>query len=167
MTPILHITHKARYLKAHADNFALQYPMAFKDHGLPGVVIPDTRKSNGLTQFVINFITWSGGYANRINTMGRLLPGKEKQESGVVLTVKKFIRSSTMKGTADIHAVLLGRHISIEIKIGQDRMSGAQCKERIRIESAGGIYIMVKNTGDFFDWYDKFVSSNPKQTTLL
>ncbi len=41
-------------------------------------------------------------------------------------------------GTADIHAIYRGRHISIEIKISKDRQSERQKREAERIRKTGG-----------------------------
>lgn len=155
--PILHITHKARYLKAHSDNFALQYPMAFKDHGLPGVVIPDTRKSNGLTRFCINFLLWSGHRATRISASGRLIDSPQKQESGISLMTKKWIKGSTRSGSADISATVFGRSLMIEVKCGNDRPSGKQLREQALERKAGGIFEFIHNTQEFFDLYDRII----------
>ena len=158
VTPKLHITHKARYMAAHADNFAATYPAAFKDHGLPGVVIPDTRKSNGLTTFIVNFLTWKGHRATRINVSGRLIEQPEKQASGIILGTKKYMHSRTRKGTADISSTVLingvGRSVQWEIKVGRDRPSPAQLEEQKREQRAGGFYFFVHDAAEFFYLYD-------------
>ena len=67
--------------------------------------------ANDLTNAIIDFIIFSGGDANRINTQGQM----RKVNGRMVWT-----HGSTRKGTADIHAIFQGRAISIEIKIGND-----------------------------------------------
>ncbi len=79
---------------------------------------------------------------------------QERQASGNILTINKFIPSTTKRGTADIHCVINGKHVSIEIKIGKDRMSEHQVKEQQRITSAGGIYIVIHTIEEFFQWYN-------------
>lgn len=147
---------KERYQREHEANFKQEYPSAYAAGHYTMRPYPDVRKSNGLTTAIINYLTWKGYYGNRVNTMGRLIDGKERQESGTVLTVKKWVHSATKKGTADIHCIIRGQHVSIEIKIGADRQSDNQHKEQARIERAGGVYIVVKTISDFFDWLDKF-----------
>jgi len=86
--------------------------------------------------------------------MGRLTEGVERQVSGTVLGVKKWIPSATRKGTADIHGIYNGKHLSIEVKIGRDIMSQAQHKEMARIRKAGGYYFVVTSPDDFFRQLD-------------
>lgn len=102
--------------------------------------------ANGLTNAIIDFIIFSGGDANRINTQGqlRMINGRMKWTHG-----------STRRGTADIHAIFEGRAISIEIKIGNDRQSEAQIKEAERITKAGGLYFVAKDMPSFLEWWQR------------
>ncbi|SDD63751.1 hypothetical protein [Niabella drilacis] len=63
-------------------------------------------------------------------------------------------------GVADIHAVITSRFIAIEIKIGTDRLSRHQEKERLRVEGAGGVYFFVRTMEQFYDWYQEYCNSN-------
>ena len=81
-------------------------------------------------------VNWSGGYANRISSAGRMVNGR-------------YIPGTTRKGTADIHAIINGHHFSIEIKVGRDRMSEWQKDERDRVEKAGGNYMIVSDPDSF------------------
>jgi hypothetical protein len=103
---------------------------------IPKPKFPDTKKANGLTRFVIDMINWSGGYANRISSAGRVVNGR-------------YIPGTTRKGTADIHAIIKGHHFSIEIKVGRDRMSEWQEQERERVRNAGGNYLIVADPDSF------------------
>jgi hypothetical protein len=152
------MTPRQRYNAAHQGWFAYKYPSAFLDNLYCPPNYPKTSTANGLTKFCLNFITWNGYYANRINTMGRLIDAPEKQPSGVVLTGKKWMNSTTKKGTADLHCIIQGRHVSIEIKIGADRIGDHQRAEQSRIQAAGGVYIVVKDPDQFLEWWDSFVS---------
>jgi hypothetical protein len=102
--------------------------------------------ANHLTNTIIDFITFSGGDANRINTQGQLRKIKGEM---------KWTHGSTRRGTADIHAIFQGRHISIEIKIGNDRQSEAQIKESERVRNAGGLYFVAKNMDSFLEWWEQ------------
>ncbi len=148
------MTYQQRYNAAHEANFQEQYPSAYREGHYSPPNMPKVNKSNGLTTFCINYLTWVGQYGNRINTMGRLTEGVERQASGTLLGVKKWIPSSTRKGTADIHGVYNGRHLSIEVKIGRDIMSQNQHKEADRIRRAGGLYFVVTCPDDFFRQLD-------------
>lgn len=104
-------------------------------------VKPYTDKTaNGLTKCIVDFIKFSGGDANRINTQGQM----RKIGGRMVWT-----HGSTRKGTADIHAIYSGRHISVEIKIGKDSQSDYQKKEQERIINAGGLYWIAKDFPSF------------------
>ena len=90
--------------------------------------------SNDLTKAIIHYITFKGGYAVRINTQGQW------NES-----LNQWTKSMTRKGTADIHACYQGRHYSIEIKVGNDRMSTDQIVTEHDVQKAGGIYICARS----------------------
>ena len=107
---------------------------------------PNVNKANGLTTFVIKFLKWSGWDANRVSSAGRYLNGR-------------YIPSTTRKGTADIHAIIKGRHVSIEIKVGKDRMSQDQYLEAERIQRAGGLYWVVRSPEMFLELYDDYLAT--------
>lgn len=114
--------------------------------------------ANGLTNTIIDFIIFSGGDANRINTQGQL-----RKIKGCMT----WTHGSTRKGTADIHAIYKGRHISIEIKAGNDRQSNEQMNEAERIRKAGGLYFVAKNMQLFIEWWQvQFIVNNNKNTTI-
>jgi hypothetical protein len=132
---------KLDWLKATAPGF-------FEASGGYTMTVPGYSDStaNALTKAIIDFIRFRGGDANRINTSGimRRVNGKNRWTYG-----------GTRKGTADIHAICQGRHISIEVKIGKDRMSDDQRAEQTRVEKAGGLYFVARNMPDFIAWFDK------------
>jgi hypothetical protein len=152
------MTYKQRYQAAHEHWFKIQYPHAYKDGFYLDSKLPKVDSSNGLTTYIINFLTWYGHRATRINVSGRLIEGKEKQPSGVTLGVKKWIPSSTRKGTADISATIKGRSVMIEIKVGADKAREAQIDEQIRERKAGGIYEFIKTPDEFLALYDFVLS---------
>ncbi|MBO9620279.1 MAG: hypothetical protein J7539_14730 [Niabella sp.] len=130
--------------QARERNLTKQYA-ACRDFGVPQKRYSD-KTANGLTACILDFLKYRGHYANRINTTGlpRIIKGK------VIRT-----RGASNCGTADIHALIKGRFISIEIKIGQDRMSCAQQKEKARVEASGGTYITVKTMEQLYSWYEE------------
>jgi len=94
--------------------------------------------TNSLTQAIIDLIILKyRGYAVRINTQGQW---SEK--------LKMWTKSTTRKGTADIHACINGRHYSIEVKTGRDTMSDEQKQTQADLERAGGVYILARNVDD-------------------
>lgn len=152
------MTYKQRYQSAHEQWFRDQYPNAYKDGFYLEPKMPKVDTANGLTTFICNYLSWMGHRATRINVMGRLIDGVEKQPSGAKIGVKKWLPSSTRKGTADIGSTIkingIGRSVMWEIKIGSDKPSPFQLKEKQLEESAGGKYFFVKNMDDFFTYYD-------------
>lgn len=100
-----------------------------------------TTDANGLTKAIVEFIDLSGGWATRISVEGRYIE-----------SLGKRIPSSVKKGTADIHAVYKGRHLSIEVKIGKDRQSDEQKTVQKSIEAAGGIYFIATTFEAFHQW---------------
>lgn len=152
------MTYKDRYQIAHEEWFKIKYPNAYKDGFYLEPKLPKINESNGLTTFICNYLSWRDHRATRINVSGRLVEGKEKQPSGVTLGVKKWIKSSTRKGTADISATIKGRSVMIEIKVGKDRPREDQLLEQARERKAGGVYEFIKTPEEFFALYDLVLS---------
>ncbi|MBL7738692.1 MAG: hypothetical protein JNK14_05695 [Chitinophagaceae bacterium] len=144
------MTPAARYNEAHRLWFMQQYPQTFKDGHYCPPKMPNVTKSNGLTTFIINYITWIGCRATRINTMGRLIETPVRQASGISLMTKKYMKSSTRKGSADISSTIRGRSVMFEIKTGKDRPSEYQLAEQARERRAGGVYEFIRTPEDFF-----------------
>lgn len=138
---------KNEYVAARYNWYVNNRPLAVAADLVPLPALPDVRKANGLTKFVIGMIEGWGGYANRISSAGRMI------NKGVS---KIYIPGTTKKGTADIHAIIKGIHYSIEIKIGNDVMSKFQHAEAERITKAGGNYYVIKTAEQFlFIFADK------------
>ncbi len=147
-----------RYQQAHERWFKQAYPSAYSSGHYCQPIKPDTRKANGLTRFIINFLQYEGWRATRISSTGRLIDGLQRQQSGVVLTTKKWIPGQTRRGTADISATIKGRAVMLEIKVGRDRASEYQLAEQARERAAGGCYEFIHSPEEFFVIYDKLVS---------
>lgn len=152
------MTYKQRYQSAHEQWFRDQYPNAYKDGFYLEPKMPKVDTANGLTTFICNYLSWMGHRATRINVMGRLIDGVEKQPSGAKIGVKKWLPSSTRKGTADISATIKGRSVMIEIKVGRDKPRPDQLAEQERERRAQGIYEFIGTPEDFFELYDKIIS---------
>jgi hypothetical protein len=89
----------------------------------------DNSASNLLTRQVISLINWKYGRAYRI-------------QKGVLPTVGGRFRPVCMEnGLADVWACIGGRMVWIEIKIGKDKLSQDQLKQKELLERAGGIFI--------------------------
>lgn len=144
----------SRYLSAHRLWFQATYPQTYKDGHYCPPKIPDTTTANGLTTFCINLITWLGYRATRINVSGRLIEKAERQASGNSIMVKKMIKSSTRKGSADISSTIKGRSVMWEIKTGRDRPSEHQLREQAREQRAGGEYYFIHTPEEFIEYLD-------------
>ena len=157
MTTIPH-QDRERYRLAYEAYNAAKFPEAIKAGGQLKCKYPDTRKANGLTNFIVNYITWIGYRATRINSTGRVIDAPQKQQSGTVLTVKKWIPGTTRKGTADVSATIKGRSAMFEVKVGRDKPSIYQLAEQQREQLAGGIYEFIHDTTEFFAVLDKVLN---------
>jgi hypothetical protein len=101
--------------------------------------------ANDITQAVINFINVNDGYAVRINCYGIY-----------DATKGQWRKSKTPAGTADIHASIKGRHLSIEIKAGRDQQSEVQKQTQHKVERSGGFYLLIRSFEEFHRWYNQF-----------
>ena len=140
-------------IKQLRESYYLANYQSARDHGVPKKLYSDTT-ANSLTNAICDFLKFNGCYANRINSMGTM-----RKIDGQM----KWTKGSTNRGTADIACIINGRAVSIEIKIGADKMSEAQHKEKARIEKAGGVYVVVRNMEEFCCWYNGFAATNCKQ----
>src|SRR5574343_1194734 len=128
---------------------------------LPEYAIPlpkySDKTANGLTKCIIDFLILSGHFAERTGNEGRVIDrrktftdvlGRTKQVGQI-----KRIPSSGTKGTSDIKAVINGRMVAIEIKIGNDRQSDAQKNYQEMVERAGGLYWVVRTFDEFYNYF--------------
>jgi hypothetical protein len=155
------MTYRDRYRQAYLAYTARETPTFYEMSGGDNmkVTIPNVGKSNGLTKFITNYLTWQGHRATRINSTGRLIDGQQRQESGAILTVKKWIPGTTRRGTADVSSTIRGRSVMFEVKVGRDRPSEYQLKEQELERKAGGEYFFTHDPDEFFAQYDSlFVS---------
>ncbi|RYD54884.1 MAG: hypothetical protein EOP56_18115 [Sphingobacteriales bacterium] len=117
------------------------------------------KTANGLTKMIVAFLDYTGHYANRINTQGQAQVsevGRYDVITGKLETTKRitgYRKSTTKKGTPDIDAIISGKPAKIEVKIGKDRMSKDQKKQKDKIERAGGMYYIAKDFLGFYTWY--------------
>ncbi len=113
--------------------------------------------ANGLTKCIIDYIRLSGGQAERTSTTGRLVDRRQQFTDVTGRTreigTAKWIPTSGVKGSADISAVIRGKALKIEVKIGRDQQSAAQVEYQAKIEGAGGIYLIARSFSDFIDQY--------------
>lgn len=123
-------------------NFPYPVKTAFKD-----------KTANDLERSLLAFFKCIGGMAERVKNMGREITTVQKHNCSVFGEVKeehrKFIPSTGRKGTSDVKALYQGKSYAIEVKIGRDRMSGAQKEYKEDFERFGGIYIIAHTFEQF------------------
>lgn len=149
---------KQRYSEAHRIHAEREYPAACADGHYSPPVYPKTYTANGLTTMIINHLNWTGYRATRINVNGRLIEKAELQESGNTIMVKKMIKSSTRKGSADVSSTIKGRSCMFEVKVGRDKPSEKQIEEQRRERRAGGEYFFVHDPDEYFTLFDYVMS---------
>ena len=124
--------------------------------------------ANGLTQAVIAWVKAHGYQAERVSTTGRPIDNRKEFTDAVgfrrTIGSIEWIPGTGTRGSADIHASIplkgsngFAVSVKIEIKIGKDRLSEAQKKYGEQMELAGGVYLIVKELNDLFQWWDENV----------
>lgn len=106
-------------------------------------------KANGLERCILNTLHLDGWQAERIKNTGRFLD-KRKAYVDVLghkktIGTNKYIPGTGTNRCADISAIIKGRSVKFDIKIGWDKQSQSQFKYQQSVEKAGGIYLIVKS----------------------
>jgi hypothetical protein len=113
--------------------------------------------ANGLTKCIKDFLNYSGHQAERISSMGRVIDKKKKLTDIMGRTIEvgssQYIPSTSTAGTADISAIIKGRAVKIEVKIGKDKQSQAQKQYEADVTAAGGVYVIARDFDGFMEWY--------------
>ena len=63
--------------------------------------------------------------------------------------LKKWRKSGTTKGIADVQVTFKGKTFNMEIKVGKDRQSEVQKEVERKIKAAGGHYAVIRCFDDF------------------
>lgn len=151
---------KTEYRELYLKRMKEHAPTFFNDCDDPSVYLkwPVEKKANGLTQLILNFLTWKGHHANRINTQGQVRVHKVPRFNLHTQTIQhtdqvRYTKSMTKRGTPDISAIIKGRAVMIEVKVGRDKLSEAQLKQGEEIVGAGGMYFVARDMQSFYNWY--------------
>ncbi|SHG34976.1 hypothetical protein SAMN05444483_10995 [Salegentibacter echinorum] len=139
---------------------------AYPNFPYPPIPKYSDKTSNGLTKCVIDWINLNGYQAERISSTGRKIDNTKivtdcigrKRSIGQT----KWIKGSGTPGTADISSTILGRSVKIEIKCkatGDRYQSEAQKNYQKEVETAGGIYLIVRTFQGFYEWYQEFTKT--------
>ena len=137
--------------KIHCDSIRKKFPSLPESAICAGKYSDNS--ANALTKSIVAYITLSGGHATRVSSTGRQITKHRTEVKGSGKLV--YIPGTTRKGTADIHAVWKGKHLSIEVKIGKDRQSEAQKQVEIEVNRAGGYYFIAKYFETFYQWINQ------------
>jgi len=106
---------------------------------LPKTIFRDDT-ANGLTKCITAWLKLNGHFGARVNVTGNYNA-----------KLGKYVRSGSKKGMADITSVIHGKHVSIEVKTGRDRMREEQWKVKSEIEQAGGVYLIASTFDNFLE----------------
>lgn len=121
------------------------------------------KTANGLTKCIIDFLSFEGHWAERTGNEGRVIDNRKTVTNvlGQRKTIGdiKRIPSSGARGTSDIKAVINGRFVAIEVKIGDDRQSDAQKAYQQKIEQANGLYLIAKDFESFVNKYNELFAN--------
>ena len=103
---------------------------------------PPKKKSeaSALTEKIISHLKGEGHYANRLQSTGIMADGR-------------FVKSNQKAGLPDVMAVVNGRFVGFEIKIGADKPRLAQLQTKEQIEKSRGVYEFVSEFGEFLKIY--------------
>ena len=137
-----------------------KYP-AFPDHCRPPYSNKDNN-ANGLTKCVLDFLNYSGHFAERISSQGQARV--KKATCGKTIGIE-WTKGTSRVGTADISAeVKHPNHrfaipVKIEIKYGKDRQSQVQKQYEIDVTEVGALYWIVKDFDSFIEKFNNFYQS--------
>ena len=127
------------------------------DHARPRVKYSD-KTANSLTKAIIDYLRLKGWQAERISITGRYIDQSTTYIDVLNHTRRigsgKWIPATGQRGSADISATIAGRSVKIEVKM-KDRQTEAQREYQRQVESAGGIYLIVRSWKEFKTWYDE------------
>lgn len=118
--------------------------------------IPNTATGNGLTEFIVKYLNWSGHFANRTSNEGRVIIDKDGKP--------KRIPSSSKNGMQDIDCNLqhpnhpFGIPWKIEVKANRDTIKKHQIEFGEQVKKTGAVYSVVRSVEDFFSQYDRLIN---------
>lgn len=152
---------KQRIAELHRQAFRLKHPHV-PEYGIPKYSKTDN-SANALTRMIIDWIEYNGGHAERVNSMGRMVDNRKEVTDVVgrryMIGSKKYLPSTGKKGTTDIHAVIRGRAVMIEVKFGKDRQSAVQKEYEQTVTQAGAVYVIARTFDQFVEWWDAYLES--------
>lgn len=158
------MSHLPKLKNLFIERTSILYP----NYPVGYIAVPkyNDKTANGLTRCIVDFLNFSGNQAERISNTGRYIDNTEivTDVLGRSSTIGsgQYIPGTGTKGTADISAIIKGRSVKIEVKIGRDRQSEAQKKYEESVNKAGGQYWIAKDFDGFYEKYTDFMLSIEK-----
>ena len=98
--------------------------------------------ANSLTRAVVDYLTLSGHFATRLQSTGTYRAD-----------LNRYVPSQQRKGMPDVFAVVEGRAVHIEIKVGKDRLSDDQKQAISDLQQAGASVFVATTFQGFYDWF--------------
>ena len=135
-----------RYFKPHSiKQLELSYfDWKYRDSNIPAgcrfVSKFRDDSANNLTKCIQAWCKVNGAHFQRQNSQGQFDP-----------KLKIWRKSGSTRGISDALIIYKGQTINVEIKYGKDEQSDKQKSVQASIESAGGIYWIVKTFDDFLN----------------
>ena len=100
------------------------------------------KDANGLTRCIVDYLNLSGHFATRLQSTGTYRAD-----------LQKFVPSTQRAGLPDLFAVVGGRAVFCEMKIGTDRLSDVQKETIADLEKAGAVIYIAHTFQGFYDWF--------------
>ena len=119
------------------------------------------KTANQLSRAIIDFCRLKGHLAERTGCTGRYIDNSKvvTDTTGFRRRIGtgKWIPTSGVKGTSDLHLLINGISIACEIKMPGDRMRPDQVKYREVFERAGGRYLTCGSFEEFMTKYNELI----------
>lgn len=161
--------NKKRFEQLYLKNKLENYPSFI---GRENCMPPANTKeagANDLTRLVIEFLTFNGCQAERINSQGQYRDGKKVVTDciGRKRTIGSGIWTpgTSTKGTADISSTIpiningniIGLSVKWEVKWQKDVQSNYQKEYESDINKSGGKYFIIRTFDEFIEIYDSLL----------
>lgn len=112
------------------------------------------KTANGLTAAILAFCKLYDVMATRTGVEGKYRAGETGVDAiGRTRIMKGHYIPGDNKGQGDVQIILKGKIYSVEVKIGEDRQRESQKEFQAKIEKAGGVYAIVHNWQEFYNYY--------------
>ena len=129
------------YLNTFADQRKAQRSPNFPAKYIPRSKYSD-RDANGLTKCIVDYCNLTGHFATRLASTGTYRAD-----------VGRYIPSQQRAGLPDVFAVVEGRAVFVEIKVGRDSLSQQQKETIADLQKAGASVYVAKDFAGFLHWF--------------